>query len=72
MSISAVGLQANASSLFDAASNNLASAAQATTSSGSDSGDGGGEAIAAAQYGFDGRVLAMQRDMATQLFSALA
>jgi alpha/beta hydrolase fold len=70
MSISAVGIASSMQPLFDAASSNLAGAA--SSSSGSDSGSGGAEAIAAAQYGFDGRVLKMQANAVAQLFSALA
>ncbi len=70
MSISAVGLQSTMQPLFDAASSNQASAAQALTGSQSDGGTG--EQIAAAQYGFDGRVLASQANVVSQLFSALA
>ncbi len=70
MSITAVGLQSTMQPLFDSASANLAGAAQATSGSGSDGGSG--ESIAAAQYGFDGRVLASQANVVSQLFSALA
>ena len=68
MSITAVGLESTMQPLFDAASSNLAGAA----SSGSASDGGTGEQIAAAQYGFDGRVLASQANAVSQLFSALA
>lgn len=68
-------MQASAQSLFDSASSNLAGAASADASgsgSGSASGVAVGEDIAAAQYGFDGRVLAMKANAVSQLFSALA
>ncbi len=68
MSLSAVGLGASVQPLFDAASNNLASSASGSSASGA----GVGEQIAAAQYGFDGRVLALKANAVSELFSALA
>ena len=83
MSISPIGPQVSAPGLFDAAANDLSSAAQslATPAAGSSSDLGVGEQFEDAQssqnlgdavYGFDGRVLADQRNAAAQLFSALA
>ena len=63
---------ASTAGLFDAASNNLAAAVSSSGSSSAASGSGTDEAIASAQYGFDGRVLSFERNEASQLFSALA
>jgi len=72
MNISSIGSSVGTSSLFDAASANLDDTSASAPPSGSDSSSAPDETVAAAQYGFDGRVLAMQRDAVSQLFSALA
>jgi len=72
MNISAIGSSVGSTSLFDAASANLDDTGASAPPSGSDSSSGPDETLASAQYGFDGRVLAMQRNEVSQLFSALA
>jgi hypothetical protein len=72
MDISSVGSMAGSASLFDAASANLDDSSPSTPPSLSSDSGSGDETVAAAQYGFDGRVLAMQANAIAQLFSALA
>jgi hypothetical protein len=72
MNISSIGSLAGMPSLFDSASAGVDDSGASSPPSGSDSSSSPDVDVAAAQYGFDGRVLAMQRDAVSQLFSALA
>jgi hypothetical protein len=72
MDISSIGSSGGTAWLMNGASSAIGDDGSSAPPSGSDSSSGGDESIAAAQYGFDGRVLAMQASAISQLFSALA